>query len=573
MYNLKGFNKAELKQIELADLPVLAADIRQFLISKNSKTGGHIGANLGVVELTIAMHYVFESPKDYFFFDTGHIGYTHKILTGRANLFDSLNTFGGMNRFLTPSESEHDLVEVSHAGTAPSLALGAALAKSINEDVSYNIAVIGDGSLAEGVALEALNHAAVEDVNLLIIVNDNQFAISPGFGGIHEHLKARKVSQTELNLFASLGFENVGPIDGHDITTLVEILEDYKNKGGVRIIHTVTEKGRGLEAAKDHPIKMHFSMPFDPGNGQLRTVPDGRQVQTFATDALIEMMAEDNKIVAITPSTKYATDMDRVAEQFPERCFDPGMSEQHALSMAAGMIVAGAYPVVLFQSTFMQRAFDQLVHDIAFANNNILIMASRSGFAGYDNATHHGILDLAYLKAIPNIEVIYPKNSRRLYEVVKDKLSNPTGPVVVLFPYGFEEDYNTELNEQNNTSSELGILAMGNVLGKATEISNILASDGIDSNLHCFEAIKPFPDDDLEIIASRYKYFVSIEEGVAPGGINESVAKVLVGKPRPAYKYFALPCKFFPGGNNEELSELSGLDTSSIVKQIKDFME
>ena len=300
-------------------------------------------------------------------------------------MFSSLNTLGGMNRFVTTTESEHDFIESSHAGTSISVALGNAIHKKNIQSDDYSIAVIGDGSLAEGLALEALNHASCEDVNLLIILNDNQFAISPGFGAIHNHLSTISSSKSESNIFTNLGYKYHGPIDGHSNIDIINKLSSIKEVGGVHIVHLKTEKGHGYLPAKDHPNKMHYSFPFKISTGELIDIQHGKPYQSFAADAISDSMEKDKNIYAITPSTLYATDLQKVFDKFPDRCFDPGMQEQHALSMAAGIARSGGYPVVFYQSTFLQRAYDQLIHDVCFSNNNVLILAVRSGFAGYDN--------------------------------------------------------------------------------------------------------------------------------------------------------------------------------------------
>jgi 1-deoxy-D-xylulose-5-phosphate synthase len=311
-------------------------------------------------------------------------------------------------------------------------------------------------------------------------------------------------------------------------------------------------------------------MPFDVETGHALNPPIGRQIQTYCTDALLEEMADNDKIIAITPSTKYATDLDRVADAFPGRVLDPGMSEQHALSMAAGMALDGARPVVMFQSTFMQRAFDQLVHDIAFGGADVLIVASRTGFAGYDNATHHGLIDFGYLKAIPNLRVLFPRNCESLYETMKRELISPQGPTLILFPYGFEKDYCSEESSTGpDKNSDVGIVSLGNTLAKANEVSHQLHNDGITCSTYCIEEIKPFPKSKVVELATRHKYLFSIEEYVLDGGLNESISSALQSCSKaPFYAPFGLECKFFPGGSAEELADYSGLNSTEIYKDI-----
>lgn len=432
----------DLNKLDPKELSDLCSDVRNFLINACSITGGHIGANLAVVELTIALHRVFDSPTDAFIFDTGHIGYTHKLLTGRRKLFSTLNTFGGMNRFITPEESEHDLIEMSHAGTSLSIGLGLALSKKFDGDNSNTISVIGDGALAEGIALEALNHISQTNVNHLIIINDNGFAISPGSGAIHQNLKNLSMQpNSENNLFKSLGYKYSGPLDGHDLNSLIKEFENYKAHGGQKIVHIITEKGKGFLPAKNSPIRMHYSNSFDIETGKPKVMNPERPIASFATEAIIKCMANDEKIISLTAGTKYATDLDRVYDYFPERTLDPGMSEQHLISLGVGMTLKNFYPILNYQSTFLQRGYDQLMHDVAYTNRPIMILSSRSGFAGYDNPTHHGVYDLSYLKALPNIRIFYPMNCQRLTEVIEEEIANRTGPVIICYPYGFQNEF------------------------------------------------------------------------------------------------------------------------------------
>lgn len=355
--DLKGLTLERFKGFGRGELPFLAEDIRRFLIKSTAETGGHIGANLGSVELSIALHYSFQSPDDACIFDTGHTGYTHKILTGRADQFKTLNTYGDMSRFVSRNESQHDFIEASHAGTSISLALGRALSLRNQGLPHWTVALIGDGALAEGLALEALNHASVEkDVRLLIVVNDNGHAISPGFGAIHNHLQARPLrTQGPSVLFSALGYKAIGPVDGHSIDALLDTIDEAKRSSQVCVLHAKTEKGRGLPPAATHPFKMHFSFPFHAETGALKSPPSTLSFQDIAALAIGDCMGADPKITAITPSTLYATGLAGVFERFPERCFDPGMVEQHAIVMAVGMALSGMRPVLFYQSTFLQR--------------------------------------------------------------------------------------------------------------------------------------------------------------------------------------------------------------------------
>src|SRR5665647_2778043 len=331
----------DLQACSTGELQTLASAIRQFLVATVSTTGGHIGANLGTVELTLALERVFGSEDDQVIWDTGHQGYTHKILTGRADLFATLNTYGGLNRFLSRSEDESDVIEASHAGTSLSVALGLALARRLTGQRGWVVAVVGDGALTEGMLLEALNHASSEGpLPLVVVLNDNGYAISPGFGAFHDYLQSRPLGVTAADtLFAGLGYSYTGPFDGHELPALCDALEEAKSGGGepVRIVHVKTEKGRGLPAAHSHPYRMHFSFPFDPDTGQALVESAVRGYQDVAAEVIAAEMGRDDRIVCITPSTRYATALEPVFEAYPDRCYDPGMEEQHAMTLSVGL--------------------------------------------------------------------------------------------------------------------------------------------------------------------------------------------------------------------------------------------
>ncbi len=579
--DLKNFDKKNLNNFNQEKLNDLADVIRDFIIKSNSKTGGHVGANLGTIELSIALHYVFNTPDDTVIWDTGHTGYTHKILTGRAELFSSLNTFGGMNRFITTDESEHDFIEASHAGTSISIALGNAIHKKNIVSDDFSIAVIGDGSLAEGIALEGLNHASCEDVNLLIVLNDNRFAISPGFGAIHNHLGQIDTEKLETNMFTNLGYNYHGILDGHSIENIIEVFSSIKNSGGVHVVHLKTEKGFGLLPAKDHPNKMHYSFPFDVSNGELTESQEGKSFQSFASDAIDEVMQEDKNIYAITPSTLYATDLERVFKKYPKRCFDPGMMEQHALSFAAGIARSGGYPVVFYQSTFLQRAYDQIIHDVSFSNDNVLILAVRSGFAGYDNPTHHGIYDQSYLKGIPNLKLFYPTNGKHLFALIKEVMQNPIGPVCIFMPYGNEKEEHLAANvslpdnllEYHNIKSSDNdkaiILTTGNKVNDCLKVNEILEEQEISIRVTNVNKLKPLDEHKIVDLIKDYEFIFSIEENVTSGGLGESLASIIISSSiKSKLISFSLPNVFIQAGSNEELSQLYKLDPTSISEKI-----
>ena len=569
-----SWNASDLRNYSINELQTIANEIREFLIHSISKTGGHIGANLGVIELTIALHSEFASPDEPIIFDTGHIGYTHKLLTGRRHMFSSLNTYGGMSRFVTPSESEHDLIEASHAGTAISVALGIAKARTLQKDDKWTVALVGDSAMAEGSSLEAINHASVERDKLLIVVNDNGFAISPGFGALHNAFQS--TSEDAKRLFESLGMAYFGPIDGHDIGALRENIRKAKQSKRVPVLHVKTEKGRGLDAADNHPFKMHFSFPFDPdtgvpeaGSAPAKTFPD------IVGNVLSDAMDQDPNIVCVTPSTIYATGVGDVFKKYPDRCIDPGMAEQHALTMTVGLALQGLKPVIAYQSTFLQRAFDQLIHDVCFSNLPILILSTRSGFSGYDNPTHHGIYDISFLRGLPNLKILYPRNSVELEAMMHHYLENISTPTMIMMPYGELIDDEDAVSgfvdqpEHYREGKKGVIIAVGNKFQECLTVAKELDFGLV--NLRC---LKPLPETALLELCSQYETVVTVEEAVLDGGIGSSLASLLAdNKVKKDLLRIGLPSKFIEPGSNEELCALYGLDAAGIKSAIYSFME
>ena len=565
----------ELGGLSIQELQSFADEVRRFLLASVSRTGGHIGANLGTVELTIALHRTFDSPTDAILFDTGHQGYTHKILTGRAEMFPSLNTYGGMSRFLTRKESEHDPIDASHAGTAISVGLGLALARKLSGDPSFVVSVIGDGSLSEGLALEALNHAAVEDTNLVVVLNDNGFAISPGFGAIHEALQNGRAEA----LFVAFGIDYIGPVDGHDIEALLAAFARAKTSKRLPLIHAKTVKGRGWEPADHHPFRQHFSFPFDPTSGEPLADNPPMTYPDVVAKILHEEMARDDSIVCLTASTIYATGLATVFERFPERTFDPGMEEQHALALTTGLALGGKKPVISFQATFLQRAFDQLVHDVCFANLPTLILSYRSGFSGYDHPTHHGIYDLAYLRGLPNLRMLYPKDRFEAERMVRDQLRALSGPTMVLMPYGPVEHYDESslletkeafaLPQVDYEGRDLFVVVVGNRYGAALHAVERLRDRGVDAGLINLRQLKPLPVEFLLGWLRPASRVVTLEEAVLDGGVGSAVACMLVDHGvKCDVLRIGLPCAFVEPGSNEELCAAYGLDADSVFARI-----
>lgn len=573
----------DLKSASPDELRDLADRVRAFLIDSTSKTGGHIGANLGTVELSIALHKVFDSPRDKIIWDTGHQGYTHKILTGRAGEFSSLDTYGGMNRFVSRTESEHDVIEASHAGTSISIALGIALSNRLARNGHYTIGVIGDGSLAEGLALEGLNHAAVEHgAGLILVLNDNGYAISPGFGAFHEYLETLTPGQTEPELlFSSLGLDYLGPFDGHDLDQVVDALRRARESNRVPLVHLKTRKGHGYAPADGHPLRLHFSFPYDAETGVQHPKPGVAPYQDTAARVIGEEMEVDDKIVAITPSTLYATGLQPVFEKYPDRCFDPGMTEQHAMSMTVGFAVQGYKPVAFYQSTFMQRAFDQLIHDVCFMNLPILVLTARTGFAGYDNPTHHGLYDFAYLRGLPNLRVLYPKDVHELERMVRGELRSLSQPTLIAMPYGPGDSFDPAVAEESDesfarpeiveTGDDLLLLAVGHKFEAAREAQLRLEAEGMSVGLVNLRYLKPLPEEALLPLLRGVPRVAVIEEAVVDGGIGSAISALVTDHELDCRVLrLGVPCRFVEPGSNEELCRAYRLDADGLVERIKE---
>jgi 1-deoxy-D-xylulose-5-phosphate synthase len=583
---LESLTPERVQGASLAELEQLAEDIRAFLIENVARTGGHIGANLGTVELAIALHRVFSSPGDRIVWDTGHQGYVHKIVTGRAGLFPTLNTYGGMSRFVTRTESVHDPIEASHGGTSISVALGMALARRIEGSKHWAGAVIGDGSLCEGLALEALNHAAVErGVRLLIVLNDNGYAISPGFGALHEYLQTRGIGdERPETLFTSLGYRYLGPVDGHDIGALVAAFQEATTDDGDRValVHAKTVKGRGLALSDSHPYRMHFSMPFDTETGAAVEGFAYTGYQDVAARVIGEEMEHDARVVAITPSTLYASGLEPIFERFPDRTFDPGMEEQHAMTLTVGLALEGMKPCIVFQSTFMQRAYDQLFHDVCFADLPTLILAVRSGFAGYDNPTHHGIYDFAYLRGLPNLRILYPKDSAELERMVREAITTLQHPTMICMPYGpIPEDPDVSVFTEPASSfarpqvvlegSDLVVLTVGHRFDAAREAAQTLRDRGVDCGLVNLRYLKPLPEEALAEILSAVPRAVSLEEAVLEGGVGSAIAALVADRRLGCdLLRIGVPCAFVEAGSNAELCRIYGLDAAGVLKRVEE---
>ncbi|WP_286265398.1 1-deoxy-D-xylulose-5-phosphate synthase [Thalassotalea atypica] len=568
-----------IKSMSPAMLTEQAYIIREFLLENIAKTGGHIGANLSVIELTIAIHHLFDSPNDKVIFDTGHQGYTHKLLTGREDAFKSLNTYRGMSRFIARDESEHDAIDASHAGTSLSLASGYAQALKDSGSQQSVVAVIGDGSLVEGMAFEGLNYCAEQqNDNLVIIINDNEMAIAKSIGGMR-NLTAGDGWQSQCeSFFTAMGFEYMPVTDGHNLEQLTSTLKKAKGANKTAVVHVKTEKGKGLACAKNHPYKMHFSMPFDveTGAGASATVV-GRTYAVVAAEELEAIMDRDESVYAITPATPYASSLDACLNKYPERALDVGMAEQHAVGMACGLALGGKKPVVCMQTTFMQRAYDQIIHDACYMQLPVTVFGVRAGFAGYDGATHHGIYDIPYLRSFPHLQIQYPANSAQLSKMIQQRLANPQGPMAILYPYEPIPECEGVIGEMEPCGLSLAkagtdgyIICLGNKLLDAYRIVELLAKDGKEFGIICIQSIKPFPSERLVELTEAVEHIVTLEESVLNGGLGSIVLEAYsdLNTSKNVFRS-GVNDMFVHPGSKEECSNECGMLPEQVVEQIK----
>lgn len=588
---------SDLKNLNIEELNSLAEEIKLFLVDSLDKTGGHLSSNLGTIELTLALHYVFDTPNDTFVWDVGHQAYTHKILTGRKELMSSLRQKGGISGFTKRSESEHDAFGAGHSSTSISAALGIAIANKLQQNSNTSIAVIGDGALTGGMSFEALNHAGDTDANLLIVLNDNDMSISKNVGALSKYLtrlisgkiystmksksleflerlpriqKFAKRSEEHLKgmilpgtLFEELGVDYFGPVDGHDISILIKTLQNLKNIDKPRILHIMTKKGHGVEVAEQNPLKYHGISPPSSSNNNFPSYS-----KVFG-DWLCNTATNDERLIGITPAMSEGSGMVEFSTMFPERFFDVAIAEQHAVTLAGGMATKGLKPVVAIYSTFLQRGYDQFIHDIALQNLNVLFAIDRAGLVGADGATHAGIFDLSFLRCIPNIVIMAPSSSLEMYKAL-NAAHNLNGPVCVRFPRGKShiEEFNTdeviEIGKANiiRKGKDIAIFAFGNMIEPSIKAGNELDATVIDMRF-----IKPLDEDLIINIANTNKKLISIEDNTATGGAGSAINELLQRKKiRTPLSILGVPDRITEHGSQNELYELYGLDAMHIVK-------
>ncbi|MCD2258563.1 1-deoxy-D-xylulose-5-phosphate synthase [Psychroserpens luteolus] len=526
----------DLRQLNFDDLPKLAKELRAFIINIVATKEGHLGASLGVVELTLALHYVFNTPEDLLIWDVGHQAYGHKILTGRKDIFHTNRQEGGISGFPKRAESEYDAFGVGHSSTSISAALGMAIASQLKGEDKHHIAVIGDASIASGMAFEGLNHAGVTDANLLVILNDNAIGIDPSVGALKQYLtNVKKGKEKQDNVFEALNFDYSGPVDGHDLTTLISELERLKSVKGPKFLHVITTKGKGLKQAEDNQVQYHAPGKFDPDTGEVYAKSASRQqapkFQDVFGHSIVELAKNNKKIVGITPAMPTGSSLKFMMEQIPDRAFDVGIAEQHAVTLAAGMTTQGLIPFCNIYSTFLQRAYDQVIHDVALQNLPVIFCLDRSGLVGEDGATHHGVFDLAYLRCIPNMIVFAPRNEIELRNIMYTAQLGLDHPIAIRYPRGRGHimDWKQPFSElkigegvQLKKGHYLAVLTIGSI---SSNVENAIINCESDDYISHYDMrfVKPLDETLLHKIFTTYQEIITVEDGTVVGGFGSAI--------------------------------------------------
>ena len=578
-------NPTDLKKISQEDLPILAKELRQMIIDVVASKQGHLGASLGVVELTIALHYVFNTPDDLLVWDVGHQAYGHKILTARKALFETNRQFGGLAGFPLRSESDYDTFGVGHASTSISAALGMAVASQLKGDSDkQHIAVIGDASIAGGMAMEALNHAGVSDTNLLIILNDNEIGIDPNVGALKAYLATLKnnKSATRNTIFEALNFNYFGTVDGHNLDALIVKLKEIKHIKGPKFLHIITTKGKGLKQAEEQQTKYHAPGLFDKKSGETYSsltnhVPP--KYQDVFGKSLVDLAKNNDKIIGITAAMPTGTSLKYFFEAFPERAFDVGIAEQHAVTFAAGLATQGLKPFVAIYSTFLQRAFDQIIHDVALQQLPVVFCIDRAGIVGADGATHHGVFDLAYLTLIPNMTICAPMNEQELRNILFTAQRYDT-PLAIRYPRGQGTTYywKTPFKKMAigkgqcvQSGDKIAVLTIGTIGNAIIDLQKQLAKGAVAH--YNMRFIKPLDERLLHQIFDKFDTIITVEEGTVNGGFGSQILLFASNNDyKNTVKVLGVSDQFVTHGTVEELKKTAALDNDSLLKIIKAFL-
>jgi len=575
-------NPKDLRKLNLNKLPQLAQELRDFIINIVAVKEGHLGASLGVVELTIALHYVFDTPNDLLVWDVGHQAYGHKLLTGRKDIFHTNRQFGGIAGFPNRDESIYDTFGVGHSSTSISAALGMAIASTLKgEKEKQHIAVIGDASIASGMAFEGLNHAGVTDVNILIILNDNAMGIDPSVGALKNYLTNIKKDKRvrKHNIIEALNFDYSGPIDGHDLEAVIKELERLKSVKGPKFLHIITTKGKGLLRAEEDQVTYHAPGKFDKLTGE--TVKKSNidlppKYQDVFGLTLVELAKKNQKIIGITPAMPTGSSLKYMLEEIPERAFDVGIAEQHAVTLAAGMTTQGMIPFCTIYSTFLQRAYDQVIHDVALQKLPVIFCLDRAGLVGEDGATHHGVFDLAYLRCIPNMIIFAPMNEIELRDIMFTAQSGLDGPIAIRYPRGRGVTLNWKVpftkikmgkGELIKNGAEIAILSIGTVGNLVIEACNEISNKNKVAHFN-MRFVKPLDEVLLHSIFQKFNKIITIEDGTIMGGFGSAILEFAqqYNYQKTTIKRLGVPDNFIEHGNTSELMSSIGLDLVNIKK-------
>ena len=577
-------NPTDLRNLELSQLPELAKELRDFIIDVVSVKEGHLGASLGVIELTISLHYVFDTPNDLLVWDVGHQAYGHKILTGRKDKFHTNRQLGGISGFPKRSESIYDTFGVGHSSTSISAALGMAIASQLKGEDKNHIAVIGDASIASGMAFEGLNHAGVTNANLLVILNDNAIGIDPSVGALKNYLTSVKSGKNpkQNNMIKSLNFDYSGPIDGHDFEALISELERLKKVKGPKFLHIITTKGKGLQQAEENQVTYHAPGKFDATTGEIHPKSEENVPPKFQDVfgwTLVELATNNPKIIGITPAMPSGSSLKFMMEAFPDRAFDVGIAEQHAVTLAAGMATQGMVVFCNIYSTFLQRAYDQVIHDVALQNLPVIFCLDRAGLVGEDGATHHGVFDLAYFRSVPNMIIYAPKDEIDLRNILYTASLGLNHPIAIRYPRGRGKYLNYKLQIANYEFQKIEI-GKAHLLQSGTKIA-VLSTGFIGNNVslalnkisnkndiahYDFGFVKPLDENLLHEIFLKYKSIITIEDGVIKGGFGSAIIEFASeNKYSIPIKTLGVPDEFIEHGTVEELQKICQIDVESLA--------
>ena len=615
---LSQVSKADdVKKLDSRELYKLSDEIRQFMIKSLSKTGGHLASNLGVVELTLALHKVFESPKDKLIWDVGHQTYVHKIITGRKEKFDTIRQYKGLSGFPKRNESIHDTFETGHSSTSISAGLGFALSRDIKKEDYHVVSIIGDGAMTAGMAFEALNHAGDIKTNLIVVLNDNEMSISENVGGLSHYLNKLRTEPTYFKvkkdvehvlcsipsvgkkvfktaerakdsvkyffvpgmLFEDLGFKYLGPIDGHNIDELINVFNRAKKVKGPVLVHILTKKGKGYKPAELNPDKYHSAAPFVIETGETKKKSSDKKYSEIFGDTLVELAKDNEKIVAITAAMPAGTGLCKFKKQYPKRFFDVGIAEQHGVTLAAGFAANGLKPFFVVYSTFLQRGYDQVIHDVCIQNLPVVFAIDRAGLVGADGETHQGVFDYSFLSNIPNMTMVAPKDEEELKKMIKFSLTH-NGPIAIRYPRGnscnietMSVDNEIELGKSEilKEGKNIAIIAIGKMVEYGVKVSEILEKDNIDITLINGRFIKPLDKKMISKVARKHKLIITLEDNIKIGGFGSNINDVLIKNNFSGEVInIGIPDKFVEHGNVEKLFIENGMDEVSIAKLIKE---